>query len=573
MIVSKLVDSPWPIRYPCLSVVYLCVYICVFYKEYPVPFITLLPQLVEGEDMKSISQADIAKGFVITTPGLYCLADDIEWMPAEPDACAITIACDNVTLDLAGHTIRQGNTLEPVISKSDARTCKGAVVSGNVGIWAEGRKGLTVKNGTVLNVQGVGVCLKDCRHVDLFDLNIRGCGGDGVVDTSFLCRNGGLFVMGTSSADEDRIVWSSDIRIVNCVCADNTSKLDFVVTLACLVQNCDNVEVLNCVFNRTANTSPEPSGVQFNVCGIDFVMCRNVLVKDCEAHDNVSGGEPCGFFAWGQNYKFENCRANRNHTITGHRACGFNISTTTQLEIVNCEANGNYNLNPEAAADSMKDFSACGFRIGRAINRAIIENCRATGNYSVGSNSPVAGFMLNSTKNVLLRNCVATANRSSTGNKGGKAYAAGFLCSTVQPGNNGGLWGGEENTFINCVADANTPHRVPMHQHKPFPHVDKGVPVVGDPSTTAGFIMEDQDRPKIINCVAINNQGKGIWLINSKNALIQGNTISNNAVAGIHDDNPAGTNLIVGNTFAMNGEGTADAMRPAEGSQFDNKTY
>ncbi len=106
-----------------------------------------------------------------------------------------------------------------------------------------------------------------------------------------------------------------------------------------------------------------------------------------------------------------------------------------------------------------------------------------------------------------------------------------------------------------------------------FKVVDKGVPVVGDPSTTAGFIMEDQDRPKIINCVAINNQGKGIWLINSKNALIQGNTISNNAVAGIHDDNPAGTNLIVGNTFAMNGEGTADAMRPAEGSQFDNKTY
>lgn len=511
--------------------------------------------------MNKITAKDVSTGYVISQPGYYKLTESVDWHAPDANAKAITIACDNVTLDLGGHAIRQANKPEPVLSYDDDRPCKGNVVSGNVGIWVLNQKGITIKNGTVLDVQGVGVCLKNCWFVDLFDLNIRGCGGNGVVDTSFLCRNGGLFVMGTSADNEEDIVWSSDIRIFNCVCTDNTSELDFVVTLGSLVQNCENVEVKNCVFNRTINSSPEPSGVQFNVVGIDFVMCRNVLVADCEAHDNSSGGEPGGFFAWGENYKFINCRANRNFTTNGHRACGFNISTTAHLEMINCEANSNHNLNPNAAADSMKDFTACGFRIGRAINRAIIEDCRATGNYSIGANSPVAGFMLNSTKNIILKNCVSLANRAATGNKGGKALAAGFLCSTEQPAAGGGLWGGVENTFIDCVADANTVDRVPMHEHKPYPHVDKGESVTGDPLTGAGFIMNSQVKPKIINCQAINNHGVGIWLLNTKDALVEDNLVAGNTTLGIHDEAATGENIIINNKLRQNGEKEADHLK------------
>lgn len=511
--------------------------------------------------MITITANEIAKGYVITKPGLYRLTENVDWTAPDANARAISIDADNVTLDLGGYTLRQVNKPDPVVSRDPNRPCKGTVVSGNVGIWSLDKKGVTVKNGTVLDIQGVGICLKNCWYADLIDLTVRGCGGRGVVDTSFLCRNGGLFVMGTSNADEDKITWSSDIRIINCVCTDNTSDLDFVVTLGSLVQNCLNVLVKDCVFNRTINSSPEPSGVQFNVVGIDFVMCKNVLVTDCEAHDNSSGGEPGGFFAWGENYKFINCRANGNYTVTGHRACGFNISTTAHLEMINCEANSNYNANPQAAADSMKDFTACGFRIGRAINRAVLENCRATGNYSIGVNSPVAGFMLNSTKNIVMKDCTATANRSATGNKGGKAFAAGFLCSTVQPAADGGLWGGEENTFINCVADANTVDRTPMHRHAPFPHLDKGEPIKGDPLTGAGFIMDSQNKPKIINCQAVNNNGVGIWLLNTKNALIEGNTVAGNTTLGIHDESPAGANMIVGNKLRMNGNGKDDNLK------------
>lgn len=511
--------------------------------------------------MKEITMKDVSSGYIISKPGYYKLTEDINWQAPDANAKAITIACDNVTLDLGGYTICQTNKPEPILSYDDNRPCKGNVVSGNVGIWVENQEGIIIKNGTVLDVQGVGICLKNVSFVDLSDLNLRGCGGNGIVDTSFLCRNGGLFVMGTSSAKEEEIIWSRDIRMTNCVCTDNTSELDFVVTLGSLVQNCKDVIVKDSVFSRTINSSPEPSGVQFNVVGIDFVMCTNVHVADCEAHNNSSGGEPGGFFAWGENYKFINCRANGNFTTNGHRACGFNISTSTQLEMINCEANSNYNLNPEAAGDAMKDFSACGFRIGRAINRAVIEDCRATGNYSIGANAPVAGFMLNSTKNIVMKNCVAIANRSATGNKGGKAFAAGFLCSTEQPAADGGLWGGIENTFIDCVADGNTVDRVPMHENKPFPIVDKGEVITGDPMTGAGFLMSSQVKPKIINCKAINNHGVGIWLMDTKDALIEDNVIAGNTTIGIHDDASSGVNLIINNKLRKNGKKEEDNLK------------
>lgn len=516
--------------------------------------------------MNLIYARDIQDGCTITQAGYYQLAENISWNAPNANARAITIACDNVTIDFAGFTLSQINTLEALTNTQTNRGFKNTVISGNVGVWAENYQGITIKNGNVLNIQGVGICLRNCKYVDLLDLNVRNCGKNGVVDTSFLYRNGGIFVMGTSSINPDEIIWSSDIRMINCVCSNNTSELDFVVTLGSLVQNCENIEVKDCIFNATNNTSPEPSGVQFNVVGIDFVMCRNVLVENCEAHDNTSGGEPAGFFAWGENYKFVNCRAHRNFTLTGHRACGFNISTTAHLEMINCEANGNYNANPQAASDSMLDFTACGFRLGRAINRALIKNCHATGNYSVGKNAPVAGFMLNSAQHVIIQDCSAIANRSASGNQGGKAFAAGFMASTTQPCNSGqGYWGGNNNSFINCIADGNTVNREPMHHHKPFPQIDALEIVNGDEMTGAGFILENQEATKIIASHALNNNGIGIWLRNSHASLIEDNYIIANSRVAIYEENNETKlnshlkgNLIINNKIRMNGASDKD---------------
>jgi parallel beta-helix repeat protein len=319
---------------------------------------------------------------------------------------------------------------------------------------------------------------------------------------------------------------------------------------------CDNVQVKQCVFNHTANSSPEPSGVQFNVVGIDFVICRNVLVEDCEAHDNTSGGEPAGFFAWGENYKFLRCRAHRNHTQTGNRACGFNISNTNNLEMVDCEADGNYNANPNASADSVKDFSACGFRIGRAVYRALLENCRASGNHSVGANSPAAGFILNSTNGIILNHCIAIGNRNASGADRNGGLAAGFLASSPLPDPNGGFVSSVENSLIGCIANGNTVDCVPLFVQAPAPAVGAEASL-GDPQKGAGFLLIDQINPVLIHCQAMYNNGKGIWLRNSSGALVEGNMLAHNKLYGIQDEEPATLNTYVANSARLNGAGHA----------------
>ncbi|WP_437759056.1 right-handed parallel beta-helix repeat-containing protein [Sorangium sp. So ce1389] len=507
---------------------------------------------ITARDINGGPDPDRRVPFVITAPGQYALAEDVDWVAADADARAITIASDDVTLDLCGRTLRQVNHPEPrAVPDPAARPCRGEVVSGNVGVFAEGRRRLVIKNGSVVGVQGVGIVAKDCRQVDLLGLSVRRCGGDGVIDTSFLCRNGGIFVMGTQDASNN-ITFASDIRMLDCVCTENTSRLDHVVTLGALVLFCDNVEVKRCVFNHTANTSARPSGVQFNVVGVDFVICRNVLVEDCEAHDNTSGGEPAGFFAWGENYKFLRCRANRNFTLTGNRACGFNISTTSNLEMVDCEADGNYNANPGASADAVKDFSALGFRIGRAVYRASIEGCRAIGNHSVGVNAPAGGFALHSTRHVVLRRCTAVGNRNASGTAENDGLAAGFIASAPLSDPEGGFVGGEDNAFIDCIADGNTVHRIPLFVQAPAPPVDAGLSR-GDPQKGAGFLLDGQRDARIIGCQAAGNDGKGIWLRACARALVEGNTLSRNTLHGIQNEAPAGLSAFAGNRAHLNG--------------------
>ena len=507
-----------------------------------------------GGEVARITAADLngAKPYIIAKPGYYRLAEDINWTTSDPNARAIDIRADYVTIDLDGHTLSQINPPAPQRDPSRAKY-KGEIVSGNVGIWSDGHQGLVIRNGDVRDVQGIGIMLKDCDHLDCIGLAVRGCGGDGTLDTSFLYRNGGLFVVGTKSASGIR--FARDIRMIDCTCEANTSSLDYVVTLGAFTLFADDIEVRNCRFHQNANSSPQPSGVQFNVVGIDIVICRNVLVEDCEAHDNTSGGEPAGFFAWGENIRFLRCRANRNFTLKGNRACGFNVSTTNNLQIIDCEADGNFNASPEASADAVKDFSATGFRVGRGVYRGSLVNCRATGNHSVGKNSAASGFALHSTSDLVLKSCEAIGNRNASGPGGG--LVAGFHASVPLKDAKGEAVGGRNMTFIDCIADGNTVDREPLFVTAPAPAVDEGESR-GDPKNGAGFLLEGQSRLTMIGCKAANNHGKGIWLRGCGNAGIQGATVSGNSLFGIQNEAPAAASAFSGNTARMNGAKHAD---------------
>lgn len=430
--------------------------------------------------------------FVITEPGHYVLSDHVTWRTGDPDARAIVIAADDVVLDLGGKTLRQADPPAPRTSQGSAggRLEANDVVSGNAGIWAEGRRNIVIRHGTVADVQGVGIVLKDCHEVQLVEVTARGCGGRGVVDTTFLYRNGGIFVMGSRLPDGS-VRYSQGVRLERCTCEGNASALDRVVTLGALVLFCESVEALECAFNATSNTSPEPSGVQFNVVGLDLVVCNGVRVENCVADDNHSGGEPAGFFAWGHNVRFVRCQARRNYTVNGNRVCGFNVSDTHGLDMLDCEAHANVNANPRAAADGVKDFSAAGFRLGRKVTKGSLVRCVAVANASAGQQAPVAGFVLNSTDDVVLQECVAAGQ----GHIGERPTAwqgpAGFLASVVMVDEAGLPIGGHRNAFVDCVADASA------GEHLPVP-----LPMDAAPSQGVAFLLQGQHGGVLSGCDA-----------------------------------------------------------------------
>jgi parallel beta-helix repeat protein len=241
--------------------------------------------------------------------------------------------------------------------------------------------------------------------------------------------------------------------------------------------------------------------------------------------------------------------------MRGNRACGFNVSTTNNLQMVDCEADGNFNANPEASSDAVKDFSACGFRIGRGIYRGSIVGCRATGNHSVGKNAAASGFALHSTTDLVLKSCEAIGNRNASGMASG--FAAGFHASVPLKDANGQPVGGHKMTFIDCIAEGNTVDREPLFVTAPAPAVDVGE-AHGDPKSGAGFFLDGQSRLTMIGCKALNNHGKGIWLRGCNSANVQSATVSGNTITGIENDAPNGASAFAGNTARLNGSGHAD---------------
>lgn len=486
-----------------------------------------------------ITACQINRGnFTIFEPGVYNLVEDVEWSPSLNNEYGINIASNNVTLDLCGHTIRQVSF--PAVTFAVACAALPNAVTGNVAIWTEGTKSVTIRNGRVVGVQGVGVVGKDTDDLLLEDLDVRECGNGGAIDTSFLYRNGGIFVMGTKTPNcggAGTIRFATNTIMRRCNCIRNTSALDRVVTLGSLILFAKRVRVEDCVFNETANTSSQPSGVQFNVVGIDYVVCEDVVTARCDASFNSSGGEPGGYFAWGRNYVFEDCTANSNYTMTGKRACGFNLSFIENVTCVRCEANKNFVMNTKAGAlPADRNFAGVGFRIGNTTTRGVFQDCVANGNWTNSEQSPSAGFLLNSSSYCVFKDCIAMSNFNVNGPFGG-------FFAKVSAGNDVGDSLNVGNEFYNCTASDNSYLQVYTPPGQPVPLFPYPITVTGTgvPDNGAGFYLQDQLATKIINCVSNSNLAKGILIRGtavspSTRYIISSNTVANNTSSGIEID-------------------------------------
>lgn len=115
---------------------------------------------------QSISQVDIP--YTIDQPGAYYLNESIT---TPSDQTAITIASDNVVLDLQGHSI------SGVVQSNEGLK---AVISGG-GIVIENVTDLTIQNGTIQTMDQSGIRIMNSSHIRLYSILSRSNNQHGIV--------------------------------------------------------------------------------------------------------------------------------------------------------------------------------------------------------------------------------------------------------------------------------------------------------------------------------------------------------------------------------------------------------
>ena len=103
----------------------------------------LCSKLAELETCIPITQEDIDAGFIISSPGKYCLVENVSHTSV---GNAILIDTDNVTLDLCGHTIDGTNT-------------------GTTGIRIANANNVIVKNGRIINTAFDGLVINGATRI------------------------------------------------------------------------------------------------------------------------------------------------------------------------------------------------------------------------------------------------------------------------------------------------------------------------------------------------------------------------------------------------------------------------
>ena len=196
---------------------------------------TLCSKLAELETCIQITQEDIGiTGFIISTPGKYCLVENVTHQSfASP---AIRITADNVTLDLLGNTINCNSI-------------------GNLGILISGATNVNVKNGSIIEATSDNMLiLASSSCILLEDLKL------------LTATNNGL-----------KIASSNEITVINCLASTNGAD-------GFTLEDSDNVCFIKCC--ASANTSDGFSIIDVN----DGSQLKNTTYLDCKSVENTGNG-------------------------------------------------------------------------------------------------------------------------------------------------------------------------------------------------------------------------------------------------------------------------------------------
>ncbi|RLC15924.1 MAG: hypothetical protein DRH93_19230 [Deltaproteobacteria bacterium] len=321
--------------------------------------------------------------FVINKSGSYVLTNNLVVM--DPDANAISIEVNDVTLDLNGHTIQGPN-----------------IGSGSgSGIHAMNRYSIKVWNGRVWGFQSHGIEL----YSDSADPSYKGAGH--IVEGVQTANNGmvGIAIVGgnlsncTVNNNGKNGILAANSTLVNCTANNNLH--DGIVAYNSTLANCtaDNnsdggIDAYDSALTN-CNATGNPYGIgPFDCTLVNCTANRNNLrgigslrstLKNCTANYNQQDG----IFDYGESI-LANCTANLNG--------GIGIYAQSNATLVNCTANGN-GVGIRVTGSNVIECTANG-NSGDGIH-AIVK-CRIEGNTIRGNGS--YGLYLEDTGNYAIRN-------------------------------------------------------------------------------------------------------------------------------------------------------------------------
>lgn len=223
-----------------------------------------LPQI--DSKITCISQTDIGvHGFVIDTPGTYLITENVNLNPpvnkAQLASTAITIACDNVILDLNCYAVQQESDIFSGIGIKIASP--GNMVLNNI----------TIKNGVVGNFTSVGIYAHGVHNLLLQDLVVSNNGMSGpFTDGELLPFVGGIAITGLNKTSSSAITISNIRAIHNGGCPD-------APTYGAMFNNVVGVSIKDSQFNN--NISPSNG-----VAGLYAINSNTIQIKESEASNN-----------------------------------------------------------------------------------------------------------------------------------------------------------------------------------------------------------------------------------------------------------------------------------------------
>jgi hypothetical protein len=374
----------------------------------------MLKQAVGCDDcddfITPISQTDLPAH--ITQSGRYCLTQDATYTPGGPGIQAIQISASDVTLDLNGYTLSNGDTSKTFINVN------GITIDANL-------SNIAIKNGTITGFSQAGIFANGSllsggvSKLQLFKIKALNNGLATVVNAG-LTGMGGIVMFNPQDVkmyDCDLLgnVLSgldynngTGLDMNNCHCDENitgnfatfgTFAIDIafganITTLSDTVNNIpgilDDIVIHNSTFNRNVATSFVGGGLSIseNEPGDTIV---NVIVENVEANDNqgiFSGPSQTGIaiveavvITTSNNVVLHNVQACRNSSIINSTGVfdiefvGIDISGNTNTEITGCQSTNNTLTIMTPPQSGTFAFNA-GIKIGSGTSNFKISDCQ-----------------------------------------------------------------------------------------------------------------------------------------------------------------------------------------------------